>query len=55
MVLLYQTSCTDVAAEEGFEPSRTESESVVLPLHNPAVNSNIYYNKKNENVNIIKL
>ncbi|MFQ7689843.1 MAG: hypothetical protein ACLRIO_07500, partial [Butyricicoccus sp.] len=22
-----------VAAEEGFEPSQTESESVVLPLH----------------------
>ena len=26
-----------MAAEEGFEPSQTESESVVLPLHNPAV------------------
>ena len=26
-----------VAAEEGFEPSQTESESVVLPLHNSAV------------------
>ena len=25
-----------MAAEEGFEPSQTESESVVLPLHNPA-------------------
>jgi hypothetical protein len=25
-----------VAAGEGFEPSQTESESVVLPLHNPA-------------------
>ncbi len=25
-----------VAAEEGFEPSQTESESVVLPLHNSA-------------------
>ena len=23
-----------MAAEEGFEPSQTESESVVLPLHN---------------------
>ena len=26
-----------VAAEEGFEPSQTESESVVLPLHNSAL------------------
>ena len=26
-----------VAAGEGFEPSHTESESAVLPLHNPAV------------------
>lgn len=25
--------CSDVAADEGFEPSRTESESGVLPLH----------------------
>ena len=25
-----------LAAGEGFEPSQTESESVVLPLHNPA-------------------
>ena len=25
-----------LAAEEGFEPSQTESESVVLPLHNSA-------------------
>ena len=30
-------ACGDVAAEEGFEPSQTESESVVLPLHNPAI------------------
>ena len=30
-------ACSDVAAGEGFEPSQTESESVVLPLHNPAV------------------
>ena len=30
--------CSDfVAAGEGFEPSQTESESVVLPLHNPAI------------------
>ena len=27
-------------AEEGFEPSQTESESVVLPLHNSAI---LYY------------
>ena len=26
-----------LAAGEGFEPSQTESESVVLPLHNPAI------------------
>ena len=26
-----------MVAEEGFEPSQTESESVVLPLHNSAV------------------
>ena len=25
-----------MAAGEGFEPSHTESESAVLPLHNPA-------------------
>ena len=27
-----------MAAEEGFEPSQTESESVVLPLHNSPMN-----------------
>ena len=33
-----------VAAGEGFEPSHTESESAVLPLHNPAVFlTNKYY------------
>ena len=26
-----------MAAGEGFEPSHTESESAVLPLHNPAI------------------
>lgn len=26
-----------VAAEQGFEPRQTESESVVLPLHNSAI------------------
>ncbi len=33
-----------MAAEEGFEPSQTESESVVLPLHNSAINFEIYNN-----------
>ena len=28
---------TFVAAGEGFEPSHTESESAVLPLHKPAI------------------
>ena len=32
-----------VAAGEGFEPSHTESESAVLPLHNPAKRKS-YYN-----------
>lgn len=27
----------DLTAEEGFEPSQTESESAVLPLHNSAI------------------
>ena len=27
---------SELAAGEGFEPSHTESESAVLPLHNPA-------------------
>ncbi len=30
-----------MAAGLGFEPRQTESESVVLPLHNPATNSYI--------------
>ena len=30
-------TCSDVAAEEGFEPSQNESESLVLPLHNSAI------------------
>ena len=30
-------ACGDVAAELGFEPRQTESESVVLPLHNSAI------------------
>ena len=32
-----------MAAEEGFEPSQTESESGVLPLHNSAKRKS-YYN-----------
>ena len=31
------SGCFPLAAGEGFEPSHTESESAVLPLHNPAV------------------
>ena len=34
-----------LAAGEGFEPSHTESESAVLPLHNPAKRKS-YYTKK---------
>ena len=30
-----------MAAGEGFEPSQTESESVVLPLHNPAISCSL--------------
>ena len=33
-----------MAAGEGFEPSHTESESAVLPLHNPAKRKS-YYNE----------
>ena len=33
-----------MAAGEGFEPSQTESESVVLPLHNPARHMRYYSN-----------
>ena len=31
-----------LAAGEGFEPSHTESESAVLPLHNPAKRKSYY-------------
>ena len=31
-----------MAAGEGFEPSHTESESAVLPLHNPAKRKKYY-------------
>ena len=34
-----------MAAELGFEPRHTESESAVLPLHNSALHFN-YYNQK---------
>ncbi len=32
-----------MAAEEGFEPSQTESESAVLPLHHSAINAFTFY------------
>ena len=35
----YEKLLFSVAAEEGFEPSQTESESVVLPLHNSAIHN----------------
>ena len=35
--LFIRKAAFSVAAEEGFEPSQTESESVVLPLHNSAI------------------
>ena len=34
-----------MAAGEGFEPSHTESESAVLPLHNPAKRKSYYTEK----------
>ena len=52
-----------LAAGEGFEPSHTESESAVLPLHNPAKsfvtggfvcvppNNMAYYSRIQRNVN----
>ena len=45
------TLAPTLAAGEGFEPSQTESESVVLPLHNPAIfcprrRDECYYNKQ---------
>lgn len=47
-----------LAAGEGFEPSQTESESAVLPLHNPAIflylcRRKDYYTSFLENVNIL--
>ena len=38
-----------LAAELGFEPRHTESESAVLPLHNSALHF-YYYNQKTESV-----
>ena len=37
-----------MAAEIGFEPRQTESESVVLPLHNSATNSDYYTQQANK-------
>ena len=34
---LTTVSIKNMAAEEGFEPSQTESESAVLPLHHSAI------------------
>ena len=39
-----------LAAGEGFEPSHTESESAVLPLHNPAKRKSYY----NRNIRFVK-
>ena len=45
-----------LAAGEGFEPSHTESESAVLPLHKPAIDlftaaNRYYYSEKIKIVN----
>jgi hypothetical protein len=32
----------NMAAGQGFEPWRTDPESVVLPLHHPAAKQNLY-------------
>ena len=37
----------NLAAEEGFEPSQTESESAVLPLHHSAKTSYLLILSKN--------
>ncbi len=45
-----RTGCF-LAAGEGFEPSHTESESAVLPLHNPAIYTReCYYTHNLKNV-----
>ena len=41
---------TFVAAGEGFEPSHTESESAVLPLHNPAIFQFLFSSVSHEQV-----
>ena len=44
-----------VAAGQGFEPRQTESESVVLPLHNPAIQASPfgdYYSISNQLINV---
>ena len=43
-----------MAAGLGFEPRQTESESVVLPLHNPATNSYIIMGKLRNVKNFFK-
>ena len=44
-----QIKAVPMAAGEGFEPSHTESESAVLPLHNPAKRKS-YYTQNREKV-----
>ena len=44
--LNHNDSSRYLAAGEGFEPSHTESESAVLPLHNPAKRKSYYTEKK---------
>ena len=54
---------SQVVAGLGFEPRQTDSESVVLPLHNPAVDapaafsatSKSYYNGRNLRVKFFRL
>ena len=45
----YETSGF-LAAGEGFEPSHTESESAVLPLHNPAIFQFLFSSVSHEQV-----
>ena len=53
---LHGSGIFPLAAGEGFEPSHTESESAVLPLHKPAMRlsgtaNRYYYTDNEENVN----
>ena len=41
-LLRYLNRFALLAAEEGFEPSQTESESAVLPLHNSAIYRRVF-------------